>query len=94
MSPERQQSAWKVIEDWMPRLRISSASSLPHGVQEMEGEGRRTLELAEGALELGRWLQRPPERRGRCGTGERHPKNTSKKHQKSKVRQQQNKAFY
>eukprot|EP00439_Symbiodinium_sp_Y106_P049899 s3159_g6.t1 len=39
MSPERQQSAWKVIE-------------------EMEGEGRRTLELAEGALELGRWLQR------------------------------------
>ena len=35
---------------------------MPHGAaQEMEGEGRRTLELAEGALELGRWLQRPGE---------------------------------
>ncbi|CAE7564374.1 unnamed protein product [Symbiodinium natans] len=27
-------------------------------IEEMEDEGRRTLELAEGALDLGRWLQR------------------------------------
>ena len=57
MGPDQKRVAWDVIED-LEDLRSDGQGCEPLRAQEMEADGRRTLELAEGALDFGRWLHR------------------------------------